>query len=211
MGSTCVTGLASKAESWMHRKIAKRKTGGRILELGAGTLNHIPYEKGFNVYDFVEPFTELWSDSAMLSATTAQYSDIRDVPPGNRYDRILSVAVLEHLTDLPDIVSRSALLLDSSGSFQAGIPAEGGLLWGLAWRCVTGPAYRLRTGLDYSALMRHEHVNTAREILAVIGYFFENVRTWSFPVPHLHLSFYICLEATGPRVDLCRRRLALPG
>ena len=185
--------------------------GARILELGAGTLNHIQYERGFKVYDFVEPFTELWNDSAMLNSTTGHYSDIRYVPRGNRYDRVLSVAVLEHLTDLPDIVSRSALLLDSSGSFQAGIPAEGGLLWGVAWRSITGPAYRRRTGLDYGTLMRHEHINTAKEILAVIGYFFEHVRTWSFPLPHLHLSFYIYLEATGPRIDLCRGRLALAG
>jgi hypothetical protein len=195
----------------MHRKIAARKTGGRILELGAGTLNHIQYEKSFNVYDFVEPFTDLWNDSIMLSSTSGHYSDIRDVPSVNRYDRVLSVAVLEHLTDLPYIVSRSALLLDNSGIFQAGIPAEGGLLWGLAWRCVTGPAYRRRTGLDYGTLMRHEHVNTANEILAVIRHFFQNVRTWRFPLPHLHLSFYIYVEASGPRVGLCRGRHALAG
>src|SRR5215467_12951504 len=84
-GSTCATGLAAKAESWMHRKIAARRSGGRILELGAGTLNHVPYESAFTVYDFVEPFEDLWSGNPLLPRTSAHFPDIREVPPGNLY------------------------------------------------------------------------------------------------------------------------------
>src|ERR1051326_2559119 len=62
-GASTVTGLVVKLESWMHRKIAEGRAGGRILELGAGTLNHLPYEREFVVYDFVEPFTALWENS----------------------------------------------------------------------------------------------------------------------------------------------------
>lgn len=207
-GSSPITALVVKAESWMHRKIGERQSAGTILELGAGTLNHIPHEHGFHAYDFVEPFRALWENSPLLPLTRAHYQDISDVPPQDRYDRIISAAVLEHLQHLPQTIARAALLLDSSGILQAGIPSEGGLLWALAWRCVTAPAYRLRTGLRYADLMRHEHLSTATEILTVVRHFFNSVRLSWFPLPHLHFSFYIYFEADNPRRDLCQQYLA---
>ena len=34
-----------------------------ILEIGAGTLNHLKYEKNYSVYDIVELFKNLYQDS----------------------------------------------------------------------------------------------------------------------------------------------------
>lgn len=207
-GATVATGIARRLEAWMHRQVAAaRKPGEEILELGAGTLNHLPYESGFARYDFVEPFEALWHGSPILGRTTDHYRALADVPPAMRYDRIVSIAVLEHLTELPAMVARSALLLAPGGQFQAGIPTEGGLLWGLAWRYGTGTAYRLRTGLPYAPLMRHEHVNSASDILEVTRYFFEHVSTRRFPLPTVHLSLYTYVEATAPIPGRCRRYL----
>ena len=64
----------------------------------------------------------------------------------------------------------------------------------MAWRGVTGPAYRLRTGLDYGTLMRHEHVNTAPEILALVRHFFGDVSVSRFPAPMHRFSFYTYVE-----------------
>ncbi len=186
---------------------AAQQPGARILDLGAGTLNHLPYEHGFACYDFVEPFEELWRGSELVHRASTCYPALAAVPPGTRYDRVLSIAVLEHLTELPAEVARAALLLAPGGRFQAGIPTEGGLLWGLGWRYGTGIAYRLHTGLDYAPLMRHEHVNSARDILAVTGHFFERLTVARFPLPFVHLSFYTYLEATGPRLERCRQYL----
>lgn len=201
-GASLATALAARMESWMHRQVAL-KAGGRVLELGAGTLNHLAYEREYERYDIVEPFVELLQGSSELSRINAQYRDISEVPRDCRYDRVISIAVLEHLTDLPVIVAQAALLLAEGGIFQAGIPSEGGFLWGLAWRCTTAPGFRLRTGLDYGVVMRHEHVNEAREILAIVRHFFEQVRIRFFPFPGMHLSFYIYLEASGPREQAC--------
>jgi len=189
----------------MHRQIACRRSSGSdsILEIGAGTLNHLPYEGHWKRYDIVEPFRELYQDSDQRQRVRTIYSDIREVPEQNRYDRVLSVAVLEHLTNLPEVVARSALLLTPTGTFQAGIPSEGGFLWGAAWRCTTGVSYRVRTGLSYGDLMRHEHVNDAAEILAVLRHFFSTVTVRRFPLPFHHLSFYACAEAAGARADFC--------
>ena len=88
--------------------------------------------------------------------------------------------------------------------FQAGIPSEGGLLWGLGWRFSTGISYFLRTGLDYGVVMRHEHLNTAAEITAIVGHLFDDVRLKRFPLPGHHLSLFTYIEAQSPRYDRCR-------
>ena len=108
---------------------------------------------------------------------------------------------------MPTVVAAAALLLKKGGLFQAAIPTEGGFLWGAAWRLTTGFAYRIRTGLDYKTLMRHEHINLANEIEQIISYFFTQMRTKRFPLPSFHLSFYTYIEAREPNVTRCCRYL----
>jgi len=201
-GRAGLSRVTQKLEAWMHRRVAEGVRG-RILEVGAGNLNHVQYHPAAEVYDAVEPFRELWEGSPALARVRRMYASLDDVPDHERYDAVLSIAVLEHLTDLPYIVARSALLLADGGSFRAAFPSEGGLLWGLAWRLTTGVEFRLRRGLDYGVLMRHEHVNTAAEILAVLGYFFESVAIDRFPTPAPGLSFYTAAIASRPRVERC--------
>lgn len=196
----------ARLESWMHKTIASASSAGsnRILELGAGNLNHIPYEPHARVYDVIEPFHELWQASPYRNSVSELFNDITEIPPSRRYDRVISIAVLEHLADLPAIMARAALLLDHNGRFQAGIPTLGGLLWGLAWRSTTGVAYRLRTKLDYATVMHHEHINNADEITAVMRHLFHRVVHRRFPLNTKHLSFYTVLDATQPKIELCR-------
>ncbi len=196
--------LAKRLEAWMHRQVAQAGSSGHVLEIGAGTLNHLAYEHRHVSYDAIEPFRELWADSPQLQELRSLYDDIRNVPDTESYDRILSVAVLEHLTELPYVVARSGLLLREGGTFAAGIPSEGGLAWYLAWRFGTGIPYRLRTGLDYAPLMRHEHVNDAMEIERVVRYFYRSVRQKRFPLPLFHGSFYTVLVASDPDLNASR-------
>ena len=102
----------------------------------------------------------------------------------------------------------AALKLKSGGVMQAGIPSQGGFLWWLGWRCTTGISYWLRTRLDYGQIMRHEHVNTAPEILAVVGHIFSDVRVRRFPLPFHMLSLYAYLEAREPDLARCAAILA---
>jgi hypothetical protein len=197
-GETLADGASQKLEEWMHRRIA-RVSGVPVLELGGGTLNHLRFESGASPYDVVEPFTELYSGRPECNSVRAFFDSAQEVPSDNRYKRIISVAVLEHLPDLPADLAKCALLLERDGVFQAGIPSEGGFLWWFGWRFSTGLAYYLRTGLDYGVVMRHEHLNDASEILAVVKYFFDDVKVVRFPTPFHHLSFYAYLEARGPK------------
>lgn len=207
-GAGGVEGLAQRLERWMHAQVAQLR-GGPILELGAGTLNHLHHEPPGEAYDVVEPFRELFSERPEATRVRSFFDDVADIPPDRNYRRIISIAVLEHLTDLPRDVARASLHLQPQGVFQAGIPSEGGLLWWIGWRFSTGISYRLRTGLDYGVVMRHEHVNRAPEILAIVRHLFGNVAIRRFPFPGHHTSFYTYVEARIPDYDRCRQVLGL--
>lgn len=206
-GETLASSAAQTMESWMHRRVARdvldrpgehRST----LEIGAGTLNQLPYEPDVGPYDIVEPFGELYSRSLASSRVRNAWSDLSEVPDDTRYDRITSVAVLEHICNLPEVVARCGLLLSPGGAFRAAIPSEGTFLWTAGWRLTTGLEFRLKHGLDYGALMRHEHVNSAREIGDVLGFFFGIVDCRSFGLARA-VSLYQFHACSDPVTDRC--------
>src|SRR5262249_17615936 len=116
------------------------------------------------------------------------------------YDRIVSIATFEHLCELPAIVAQCGLLLGPTGELRVAVPSEGTVLWALGWKLTTGIEFRLRHGLNYGVLMRHEHVNTADEIASVLRVFFRSVRRSVFGiVPALSLyQFFQCQEPNRP-------------
>ncbi|MCA9399030.1 MAG: class I SAM-dependent methyltransferase [Candidatus Omnitrophica bacterium] len=209
-GSTRTSSAASKMEAWMHRRIAedveKAVQSPRTLELGAGGLNHLCYEPDVKHYDVVEPYTDLIQESPYKDRVQHFYKDIFEVPQEPLYQRIISIAVLEHLEELPRIVAKSGLLMTEDGSFRAGIPNEGTILWKLGYRLTTGIEFRQRYKLDYEILMRHEHVNTADDIDAVLTYFFQKVRCRVFGLSK-GFAFYRFYECHGPDKDKCREYL----
>ncbi|WP_372783552.1 class I SAM-dependent methyltransferase [Phenylobacterium sp.] len=204
-GETPAASLSQRLERWLHHQVAADVKGGAgsaaTLEIGAGTLNQLAYEPSSEAYDIIEPFEELYRDSPLRGRLRAIYADASDVPAGRTYDRITSVASLEHICDLPLVLARAARLLAPGGSLRAAIPSEGGFLWKLGWMCTTGLEFRLRHGLDYGLMMAHEHVNDAREIETLVRALFEDVEVRSFGIGR-QLSLYRFLAGRRPRLDV---------
>lgn len=205
-GGTPLNKAALWLEGWMHRQVA-RPPGRNILELGAGNLNHVALEDATAAYAAIEPLEHVIGPALVRINRPVTYlggyGDLLTLPgvSSTRYDKVISVAVLEHLEDLPAVVAASALLLDDEGVFAAGVPSEGGRLWEAAWRASTGRAFRREHGLDYAALMAWEHINTVREIEAVIQALFAKVRITRFPGPTVDSSLYTAIFAQLPRQD----------
>jgi trans-aconitate methyltransferase len=189
----------------MHHRVAADVAAGSpkaTLELGAGNLNQLPYEPNSHPYDIVEPFRDLFESSPLVPRIRNVYGDIAEIPGTNRYDRITSVAVLEHVENLPELVARAGQLLTQGGSFRAGIPSEGTILWRLGWQLTTALDFRARYKLDYKVLMRYEHVNTAAEIEEVLRYFFGTTQRRVFGLMR-SFSFYQFFACSQPRVERC--------
>lgn len=208
-GRTTASSLAQRMEAWLHRQVAKDVTAAPksnkvTLELGAGTLNQLKYEPAVLTYDIVEPFEELYKDSPFLAKVRNVYKDIAEIPDACRYDRITSVATLEHVCNLPEVIARCGLLLKTDGVFRASVPSEGTWLWTLGWRLTTGLEFKLKHGLDYGLLMKHEHVNTAAEIEEVLSYFFGEVRCKVFGLSR-STSLYRYYECRNAAAGRCNR------
>jgi hypothetical protein len=202
--------MAQRAEGWMHRQVALRgRPGDEVLDFGAGNLNHLGWERGYARYDIVEPFAELLAEAPEHPKTPSSVFPLVHDIAGRRYDRIFSIAVLEHLENLPTDVARCASLLKPGGLFQAGIPCEGELGWRLGYSLSTGLAFRRKYGLDYDVIMRHEHVNTYSEIVVVVRSLFNHVtiRRSPFPLPLPHGSFYAYVEASDPNHEVIEQLL----
>jgi hypothetical protein len=200
-GRSLASAAAQRVESWLHRQVARDVRPGTppksTLELGSGTLNQLAYEPENPAYDIVEPFRHLYENSALLGRIRHAYVDIREVPTELVYDRITSVATLEHICDLPEVIARSALLLEADGVFRAAIPSEGTAVWTLGWKLTTGLEFRWRHRLDYGLLMQHEHVNKAREIEDVLRFFFSRIRVRFLGLSR-SVSLYQFFECRGP-------------
>ncbi|MBL7904877.1 MAG: hypothetical protein JNL22_07635 [Bacteroidales bacterium] len=208
-GDTPASGLAQKMERWLHKKVASDVDSvhqKRTLEIGAGTLNQLDYEQSSH-YDIVKPFRNLYADSPFLEKIKTIYSDIEEIDSTSAYDRITSVATFEHITDLPEVIARTCLLLAPGGCLRTSIPSEGGFLWKLGWKLTTGLEFRFRYGMDYGILMRHEHVNTAAEIEEILHYFYRINHCSSFGLSK-GFSFYRFYESREPNTDLARDYLS---
>lgn len=199
MGLTQTTSLSTKLEHWMHRQVARDANRSEqperlvTMELGAGTGNHLAFEPRSIAYDVVEPMDELYQ-SAPTHRIRKRFLDQGEIRGEGIYDRVISIAVLEHIEDLPTMLKQSHKLLRKGGRFRAGIPSEGGWLWRQAWRNTTSKTFHHLYGLDYATLMAYEHVNTAQEIRREVEKVFGNCRTRYFGLGQ-HLSFYQFVEA----------------
>ena len=189
----------------MHRKVAADVSAGRetsTLEIGAGTLNHLPYEEHSAPYDIVEPFGFLFESSPSADRLRNVYDDISEIPKSTGYDRIISIAAFEHICSLPEVVAKCGMILNEGGCLRVAIPSEGTILWRLGYTLTTGLEFRRRYNLDYSVLMKHEHVNTAKEIELVLRHFFSEVGSNVFGIAK-SLSFYQFYICRRPRLEIC--------
>jgi hypothetical protein len=207
--------INSLFELWMHKNILRSKHSSYIntLEIGAGTLNHLLYENlGENdIYDIVEPKIFLFKNNVLKKKINKIFSNYIKVP-NKKYDRIISCATLEHLTDLPKFLSLSAFKLKNKNSFHShSIPCEGYMAWTIANRYISGFLFKIRTGCNYSELMRHEHVNNYDEIYSMIKFFYNKVNVnFSYPLFFSpHLSFYANISFSNPKLNLCEKYLKM--
>lgn len=201
-GLTKASSKSSALEGWMHRQIAKTSTAGKTLEIGAGSLNQFQYEEKKGVFDAIEPYHAIYEGSPYVRNVDRFYDDISQIPDGQSYDRIISVAVFEHILNLPSVIRKAGRLLAEGGVLAAAIPNEGRFLWKFAYRNTTGREFRKRYGLDYEVLMRHEHVNTADEIETLLRYYFADVEEKLFGISK-DLAFYRCFCCRNPVPSRC--------
>lgn len=72
----------------------------RVVEIGAGTLNHLRFHKSYRAYDAVEPFADLYRGTELRSQVSSLWADVNEIAH-DEYDYVIAIATLEHLANYP--------------------------------------------------------------------------------------------------------------
>tara|TARA_Y100000816_G_scaffold127179_2_gene89501 strand:+ start:295 stop:1029 length:735 start_codon:yes stop_codon:yes gene_type:complete len=190
--------LSQLSERWLHYIIKDRNSNKRTLEIGAGTLNHLEYENLDKVYDIIEPKKFLFKNNLNKKFINKIYKNLKKCK-NLYYERIISCAVLEHHTNLPEFLYLSSIKMNKKGYQSHSVPCEGYPTWDLTWFLINGIIFKIKYGYSFKHIMRHEHVNNLDEITDLIKFFYKNVRIkYSYPFFNKYLSFYANIEFDEP-------------
>ncbi len=174
--------------------------GLRTLEIGAGTGSHLPFEPSGD-YVALEASAELAAQIPRREGLSVVVGDCEQPLPwaDDWFDRVVAIHVLEHLYNLPAALDEVARVLRPGGVFSVVIPCEGGRIYSLGRSLTTKRMFERRYDIPYETMIRYEHCNTAREVLAQLEERFRVVQRRFFPlcIPSVDLNLVVGIEATA--------------
>jgi SAM-dependent methyltransferase len=184
-------------ERFNHASVSRLpvKDGSTTLEIGAGMGAHSKFEDLTRQQYYCLEYRRAFCDELLklFPADRVRHGDIeqRQPWPDGFFDRIVAIHVLEHLRNLPRAVAEIRRLLKPDGCFDAVLPCEGGIAYAVARKISSERLFRRRFGMDYTPIIRNEHVSTFEEIVEELERVFR-VRVRSFfplliPVSALNL------------------------
>ncbi len=189
---------------WGYRKthravesLASKGFGQEILEIGAGTGEHLPFvNPEFAKYTMLdlspEPEQPSWQEDDRVSwisadAALANFDD-------ESFDRIISMCVLHHLGDPTTVFANVHRWLRPGGTFSFFLPSDPGFMNRLNRRLFVTPKAR-KAGFEhyeyFNAIEHRNHYWGLREMLMHEFHGCE-IRTsyWPFRIPIGDLSLY---------------------
>jgi len=198
------SGITGKFQIRGHQtlgKWSKNFQDKRILEIGCGHGHHLSYgNQSYTNYiglDIVYPY--LTTLQSRYKTTSVINGDAYWLPfADNSMDAILSVYNLEHLKALDDGLDEINRVLKREGELFIGLPAEGGLIYGLGRHFTSKPYMEKKYGIDYDAIVHYEHCNTYRSIVKKLNEKFYLKRKEYIPFsffPSVHCNAIICISA----------------
>ena len=73
---------------------------------------------------------------------------------------------------------------------------------------ISGISFRLKFGYSFKYIQKHEHVNNFDEILALIKFFYKDVKVkFSYPLYNKYLSLYSNIKFSNPNKENIQKYL----
>lgn len=171
--------------------------GERVLEIGAGTGEHINYEHSCEKYYALEILP------AMANKIRAKFPNVEVITgdcqepfplEDNSIDRVNAIHVLEHLTNLPATLKEIKRVLKPFGTLVAMIPCEG-MAYKIARKISAERLFKKTYKMDYDWLVKSEHVNSPKEIITELNKEFSltEKRYFPFALPLININLVIGL------------------
>jgi len=159
------SGLVSWSYRSTHRQMEKGislPAGASILEVGAGTGEHLSYvAPDYGRYVMVDlfgpPVNPFWQGDPRISWVTSDIS--ADLQFEGSFDRIISMCVFHHLADPRAAMQNIRRWLKPGGVFTLFLPSDPGMLNRLNRRVFVTPRARRLGFKEYDLVSAREHRN----------------------------------------------------
>ena len=175
--------------------------GKRVAEIGPGGAFHLDHFRGrpsaYNLVDVDERFLETATAKARargfpVATFLSPARDARLPFDDHSHDIVVSFYSLEHLAPLSQWLGEIRRILKPGGLLVGGIPAEGGVAWGMGRWLTSRRVMQQRYGVDVRKVICWEHVNFADDILAALhGLGNVQVERWPMPWAPLDLTLIV--------------------
>jgi len=180
-----------------HRAVARMSSSGpdaMTLDLACGDGAHRPFLSG------TDNLVGLDIDQPSLEKLRSRFPDFLVVRgdccrlpfADASFDRVISVASLEHLIHLDFGLEEVARILKPEGELLASVPAEGGWAWKLGRALTTARRFTTRQ-FDYRRSNAIDHCNCIWQITKALSRHFSVEKRCLFPfrVPSFHLNLIV--------------------
>lgn len=188
----------------VERAFGKDAQFGRVLEIGAGTGEHLPFVRhAFDEYTLtdLDPKT---LDVARGKLPPARKGVVKlEVQTGSSlnyedgtFDRLIATHVLEHIYQPHLVLKEWRRVLKDGGTLSVLIPTDPGVAWRLGRHL--GPRRNaIAQGIAYDYVMAREHVNSCSNLIALLRHYFPGSREawWPLPVPSIDLNLFFAFHA----------------
>ena len=184
---------------WVEKQFSANEHHNRILEVGGGTGEHIGYVKhNYDEYILSDLNEHLLAKAKERARDNkkVKFQEINalEIPfEDNSFDRLISMANLEHLPD-PHIALREwKRVVKDGGTISIMIPTEGGIAWNLG-RYLTTRRYFQKKGLDLDYIISREHINACYRLVAFIRHYYKHRKDhwWPLGIPTSHINLIYC-------------------
>lgn len=195
-------------ERFNHGSVSKLpvKPGSRTLEIGAGLGAHSKFEdlsrQDYYCLEYREEFCHSLREQFPADHVVCGSIEERQIWPDAFFDRLVVIHVLEHLRNLPLALAEMHRLLKPDGHLDVVMPCEGSLAYSLARKISAERLFRKNFHMDYTPIIRNEHVSTLSELMHEMQRWFDTVSREFFPlpVPIAAVNLVVAVRATPRRL-----------
>jgi ubiquinone/menaquinone biosynthesis C-methylase UbiE len=183
----------------VEKEFDDRAHFGRVLEVGAGTGEHLPFVRhSFDDYQLtdVDPKTLEVAKNKLADhwngrVTFQVHRGSSLAYPDNTFDRLIATHVLEHIYQPHLALKEWHRVLKHGGTLSILIPTDPGMAWRLGRHF--GPRKNaIAQGLAYDYVMAREHVNPCNNLIAILRHYFPNSKEawWPLPISSIDLNLF---------------------
>lgn len=164
----------------------KVPAGAKTLEVGAGIGGHLQFEdlrnQDYHVLEMRHDYCDVLRTKLARDRVICGTIEERQPFEAGYFDRVVAIHVLEHIHDLPRALGEIGRILKPGGYLDVVLPCEGGFAYGLARKLSAEPLFERKFGMDYTPIIRNEHVSTLAEIKPLLADRFEMISRRHFPL-----------------------------